>query len=61
MEKNVVRKIDAGTLLMANLRKVAEASREMNPLDAAYLAGRLEGLTDAVMLKRVTEANNKTA
>ena len=61
MEKFVTRKFDAGELLMANLRKVAEAAKSMEaerPLDVAYLAGRMDGLADALMMQR---DQNKTA
>lgn len=59
MEKLVLRKIDAGELLAESLKKVAEASRLMSSLDAAYLAGRMDGLADALMMQRGPD--NKTA
>jgi hypothetical protein len=62
MEKFVLRKVDAGELLMANLKKVAEAAKAMEadrPLDVAYLAGRMDGLADALMMQRGPD--NKTA
>ena len=38
-------------LLMRNLKKAEEVSRELDPLEAAYLAGRIDGLADAMWIK----------
>lgn len=38
-------------LLKANLTKAAEASKALDPVNAAYMAGRLDGMLDAVWIK----------
>ena len=61
MENVMIRK-NVGQLLMENMQRVAEAAKAMeaeNPLNVAYLAGRMDGLADALHVQRIAE--NKTA
>lgn len=44
----------AAELLIQNMEKVKEASAQMNDLEAMYTAGRLDGLLDALGLKKVS-------
>ena len=50
-EAEKIRKVDPNTLLRENMRKVAAASEGMDPLYAAYMAGRLDGIVDAMVIK----------
>lgn len=38
-------------LLKINLTKAAEASKALDPVNAAYMAGRLDGMLDAIWIK----------
>ena len=47
-------KTAAAELLVNNLEKVKAVADSMNDMDAVYTAGRLDGLLDALGLKKVS-------
>ena len=50
------KQVTAAELLVHNLEKVKDVANQMNELDAVYTAGRLDGLLDALGLKKAVSA-----